>query len=1271
MKSISKTFAAILFWLFTISVSCAQIYAPEGLNMPGNWDNWMNPPENPAFAGAAQAGGQLTMVPLGNPVYQTTFQCANDGDVAAGDYSFKFTSGPIDNIWQNQWGSVNAITNTLQEYTYGTISGTTPENNSITLTDNRWYVMNWDNTGYADTRAIFMELSSQPAAISAVTQQPLVVAAGETVEITVETNRNPAPESYFYVRYTTDGWTTTGLLPVSFTATTGTATLPGMDENTEVAYYVFSTIEENPSTDIDLKTLRFDNNNGNNFGYTVGETISCGSDLTLLATNPVFPLENQGVVVTFNAALGNGGLAGYDGDVYAHTGVITSESTSPSDWKYVKTEWGENTPETKMTRINADVYELTIDDINNYYGVPAGETIEQLAFVFRSDEPVNGDNYLEGKAAGNQDIFAEVYANTLQVKITYPTERSPLVDPTQLLPVCASSLNATSMNLYVDDNWVMEETTSQLTYGLDPSQYSEGTHWLIVEAADANTTKTDSTLIFIRGEATVAQLPAGVQPGINYLDDQSATLVLHDPAGKKEFAFVIGDFNNWSVAEDGYMNVTPDDHYFWITLTGLTPGTEYAYQYYIDGELKIADPYTDKVLDPYNDQWIPEETYPELKAYPFDKTIGNVSVLETGQTDYDWQVENFTPVAVNETQSDLVIYELLVRDFVEDRRIKSVTDSLDYLQELGVNAIELMPFNEFEGNDSWGYNPSFYFAPDKAYGTKADYKAFIDACHEKGIAVIMDLVLNHSFSQSPMVQMYWNETLQRPSADNPWYNETAPHPFSPGYDFNHESQATRDFSKRVMTYWMEEYKVDGFRFDLSKGFTQTYTGDDVAAWGQYDQSRVDIWNDYYSHIKSVNPNAYVILEHFAENNEEVTLANSGILLWGKATEAFSQNTMGYSSNADYSWAYYTERGYSYPNLVSYMESHDEERLMYSNLEYGNASGGYDIADLTTALERMKAVYPMYFAVPGPKMIWQFSELGYDYSINYCPDGTVSEDCRTAAKPVRWDYRNDFERQELYQVVAAMAELKQTAEAFQAGTFTKDLSSLTKKAWISHSSMNICVGANFNLTTQTVAPNFQHTGTWYNYFTGETLEVADGETISLEPGDYYVFTDQPVERPYLKLTVRVENQGLPVEGVTIDLGRYGSRTTDSNGSGDFALKTNTTYTYRILDGNTSLDDGTISTEIEDKIVVIEIGEVGLAEYGDVFTRFYPNPASDQLYVETKSAGELTLSGIDGKTAMQQSLVKGRQKLDIQNLKPGIYLIRFETAGHTETGKIVVK
>ena len=65
-----------------------------------------------------------------------------------------------------------------------------------------------------------------------------------------------------------------------------------------------------------------------------------------------------------------------------------------------------------------------------------------------------------------------------------------------------------------------------------------------------------------------------------------------------------------------------------------------------------------------------------------------------------------------------------------------------------------------------------------------------------------------------------------------------------GYDLNHESSATRYFSKRVMQYWLEEYKIDGFRFDLSKGFTQVDNLNNVGAWGSYDASRIAIWKDY-------------------------------------------------------------------------------------------------------------------------------------------------------------------------------------------------------------------------------------------------------------------------------------------------------------------------------------------------------------------------------------------------------------------------------------------
>ena len=144
-------------------------------------------------------------------------------------------------------------------------------------------------------------------------------------------------------------------------------------------------------------------------------------------------------------------------------------------------------------------------------------------------------------------------------------------------------------------------------------------------------------------------------------------------------------------------------------------------------------------------------------------------------------------------------------------------DTLDYLSELGINAIELMPVGEFENNESWGYNPSFHMALDKYYGTPEHFKAFIDSCHGKGIAVINDIVFNQAFGQSPMVNLYWDGVNNRPSANNPWFNEICPHPpYCWGYDFDHSSTATKNFIDRVNHFWLNEYHLDGFRFDLLK-----------------------------------------------------------------------------------------------------------------------------------------------------------------------------------------------------------------------------------------------------------------------------------------------------------------------------------------------------------------------------------------------------------------------------------------------------------------------
>ncbi len=112
------------------------------------------------------------------------------------------------------------------------------------------------------------------------------------------------------------------------------------------------------------------------------------------------------------------------------------------------------------------------------------------------------------------------------------------------------------------------------------------------------------------------------------------------------------------------------------------------------------------------------------------------------------------------------------------------------------------------------------------------------------------------------------------------------------------------------------------------------------------------------------------------NSEETVLSNYGMMLWGNMNYDYNEATMGYVSNL--TGATYKSRGWSDMHLVSYMESHDEERLMYKNLQYGNSSGTYNIKFFPIAIQRMKLAGVFYFTIPGPKMIWQFGELGYDY-----------------------------------------------------------------------------------------------------------------------------------------------------------------------------------------------------------------------------------------------------------------------------------------------------
>ena len=348
---------------------------------------------------------------------------------------------------------------------------------------------------------------------------------------------------------------------------------------------------------------------------------------------------------------------------------------------------------------------------------------------------------------------------------------------------------------------------------------------------------------------------------------------------------------------------------------------------------------------------------------------------------------------------------------------------------------------------------------------------------------------------------------------------------------NHESQATKHYISNVIKYWLQEYKVDGYRLDLSKGFTQTNTLGNSGAMANYDQSRIDILNEYANVAWSVNPDAYIILEHFADNDEEEVLSDDGMMIWGNSNYNYNEATMGWHSgnNSNFSWISHKSRGWTDPHVVGYMESHDEERLMYKNISYGNASGGYNIQELTTALERQQLAATFFLTIPGPKMIWQFGELGYDYSKFYdMASGQVVEGddaVKVSPKPIRWDFTEDWRRKTLYDVYRALIKLKKEEPAFSTNDFSMNVNSAMKSIHLDHNTMNVTILGNFDVVSDDMNPAFQHTGYWYDYFSGDSILVNDvNQDILLEAGEFKIYTDVKLEYPGIGLSINDGFQG---------------------------------------------------------------------------------------------------------------------------------------------------
>ena len=857
-------------------------------------------------------------------------------------------------------------------------------------------------------------------------------------------------------------------------------------------------------------------------------------------TNPSPIIATGPVTINFNKA--GTGLATYSGTIYAHIGL----TVNGVQWQYVIGAWGNNATQPALIQNGTTTYFLTLSpDLFTKFGVPTTSSITQICVVFRS---------ADGSLKNGADVFLGVGA--FQANLTAPLLNNNIINSGSNLPITANNTGGdANYNLFANGTSI--NTFTGTSYSFTDENIVENKSYDL-QVTQGTTTFSKKFSVIVNPNPVSETIPAGVVDGINYNpgDATKATLVLDAPG--KDFIYVAGSFNNWQPGTTYAMkkDASAGSTKFWLELTGLVSGTNYTYQYWVVDQtpisgspvlVKTADPYSTLVLNKEEDPWIPAGNYPNLPAYPAGQDR-EVTVLQTGQTPYPWSAA--TTNFVKPEKDKLVVYEVLVRDFDINRSYQNLIDKIDYFKNLKVNAIQLMPVMEFEGNESWGYNTSFHMALDKAYGSSSKFKEFIDLCHQNGIAVILDVALNHAFGRNPMDRMWMNDPdgdgWGGPASDNPYFNVSAMHSYNVGNDFNHQLPRTKNYVKRVVKQWIEEYKIDGFRWDLTKGFTQNCPS--AVAGGQdnctnnLQQDRIVVLKDYADYSWEIDPTHYVIFEHLGNDNEEQQWADyriaetpsKGVMMWGKMTNEYNQLSMGYNSSNNIERMGHDSHGFKGKRVIGYPESHDEERLMYKNVTFGNSTNpAHNVKTLNTALSRMSAIGAVSLLVPGPKMIWHFGELGWEKSIWTCNNGTVNSDydsgvppgdCKLDNKPQpQWvnNWLGDVNRNKIYFDWAKMISLKTTEPVFNtnitanSGFDIQSGNTFTPRLFIWDNTMpatqlkNVVVLTNFDVNTQNVIPNFPYTGTWYNLMDNSAVEVTSTTaTIAIEAGGFRIYGNKP-------------------------------------------------------------------------------------------------------------------------------------------------------------------
>ncbi|BAQ65350.1 alpha-amylase family glycosyl hydrolase [Geminocystis sp. NIES-3709] len=426
---------------------------------------------------------------------------------------------------------------------------------------------------------------------------------------------------------------------------------------------------------------------------------------------------------------------------------------------------------------------------------------------------------------------------------------------------------------------------------------------------------------------------------------------------------------------------------------------------------------------------------------------------------------------------ELVIYELHVGDFSggeKDNKIRGkyqdIIEKIDYLCELGINAIELMPVNEYPGDHSWGYNPRHFFATESSYGSTSDLKQLIDSCHEKGIRVILDVIYNHSESEAPLTKInydYWYHHSPR-DPDNNWGPE-----FNYDlYDENLQIHPAWEFVGDNLIFWIKEYHIDGIRLDAARQIDNY----DFMHWivGQGKQTA------------GIKP-FFTIAEHIPETT---TITNAEGPMDSCWHESFYNTIMTHICGDGFDLESLKDvidckrQGFmGESNVVNYLTNHDHNHLM---AELSDRNIFYE-----EAFKRIKLGVAILMTAIGIPMIWMGEELGeYKYK-------------KMESSKIDWQLLENDLNKNLLEYYKGLISLRKNNRALWTENIdffheNNEAGILAYTRWNEEGS-RIVIIVNFSDTFRAGyhIPNFPANGKWHEWTGNYEMESGDnGMTIDL-------------------------------------------------------------------------------------------------------------------------------------------------------------------------------